>query len=256
MILLIVDDERNIRVNMQQVLEKMSLGFTSILTAENGLDALEKAKINPPDIIITDVVMPWLSGHELVEALRDIAPDCIYIFMSGHDDVAYLQEAIVLQVFRYILKPIRIEELTETLNLAIRKIKATNPEKDKHEPDDSFDMSELSMQQRLLLIKARDYIQNNYMHNLGSNDIAEHCGISTGYLSALFNVLPNSSIPQYITAVRLKYALEMLKHEPSIQAIALKCGFGSANYFTKVFKQKYNKTPREMRIEGFQNEKD
>ena len=92
------------------------------------------------------------------------------------------------------------------------------------------------------------------MHNIGSNDIASYCGISAGYLSTLFNVLPNVSIPQYIAAVRLKHALEMLRNDTSISTIALKCGFGSANYFTKVFKQKYNKTPREMRISGFQNE--
>jgi len=256
--LLIVDDERNIRVYMQRVLEKMSLGFTSILTAENGYEAIEIARETPPDIIITDVVMPWLSGHELVEALKRTNPHCIYIFISGHDNVEYLQEAIVLQVFRYILKPIRIQELTETLNQAIQKVKSIKQGRITYDlddsPDDSLFTSELSMQQRLLLIKAREYVEKNFMHNIGSRDIAEHCGISTGYLSALFNLLPNISIPQYITGVRLKHALQMLAYEASVSTVAERCGFSSANYFTKVFKQRYKKTPREMRIAGLLNE--
>ena len=258
--LLIVDDERNIRVYMQRVLEKMSLGFTTIKTAQDGYEALEIAKTTPPDIIITDVVMPWLSGHELVAALKEINPYCVYIFISGHDDVAYLQEAIVLQVFRYILKPISIQELTETLNLAIKKVNTLKEESFSFTPDNflesSLDTPELSMQQRLLLIKVKSYVEKNYMHNIGSRDIAAHCGISTGYLSSLFSVLPNVSVPQYITDVRLKYAFQLLKDEVSISIIAERCGFSSANYFTKVFKSKYKKTPREMRMTGFHNEKD
>ena len=258
--LLIVDDERNIRVYMQRVLEKMSLGFTSIKTAQNGYEALEIAKATPPDIIITDVVMPWLSGHELVKALKEANPDCVYIFISGHDDVAYLQEAIVLQVFRYILKPINIQELTETLNLAISKVNNIKNENISNIPDDLtsniLDTPELSMQQRLLLIKVKMYVENNYMHNIGSRDIANHCGISTGYLSSLFSFLPNISVPQYITDVRLKHAFRLLKEESSVSIVAERCGFSSANYFTKVFKSKYNKTPREMKMAGYQNEKD
>jgi two-component system response regulator YesN len=260
MILLIVDDERNIRVYMQQVLEKMSLGFSSIMTAENGYEALEKAKASPPDIIITDVVMPWLSGHELVAALKEINPHCIYIFISGHDDVSYLQEAIVLQAFRYILKPIRIQELTSVLKLAIQKINETKQIADKKAPiknlpEDSLTLSELGMRHRLLLLKARQYIEDHYMHNIGSREIASHCGISTGYLSALFHMLPDVTIPQYITNVRLKHAIQMMQGEASVSEIASSCGFSSANYFTRLFKQKYNKTPSEMKKIGFPDEK-
>jgi len=263
MTLLIVDDERNIRVYMQQVLEKISLGFSSILTAENGCEALEIAKTTPPDIIITDVVMPWLSGHELVEELKKTNPDCIYILISGHDDVKYLQEAIVLQVFRYILKPIRIEELTGVLRLAIdeSRVRKNNTKQSEAQTsnallaNDDFSeelpgLSELAVQYRVLLLKAMQYVEKNYMHNIGSREIASHCGISAGYLSALFGMLPSTSIPQYITNVRLKHAVRMMQVDMNVTVIASRCGFSSANYFTKLFKQKFNKTPSEIKRLG------
>jgi len=334
MTLLIVDDERNIRVFMQRVLGRMSLGFKNIITAENGLDALDKAKASPPDIIITDVVMPWLSGHKLVEALKKVNPLCIYIFISGHDNVSYLQEAISLQVFRYILKPIRIQELTEVLTLAIEESK-----KLKHmaflelytfldSVSEDCTLSKLEQQHRLylnqnqnrfeirklrlkmagfimslleregvlmysemcdfpalfaceevadaihwyfncfsklnalrknalsgsLLGKARQYVEDHYMYNIGSREIAAHCGISTGYLSSLFGTMPDISIPQYITDVRLKHAIMMLQNDASVSEIAIRCGFNNANYFTKLFKRKYGKTPSEVKGKGLSYE--
>ena len=339
MTLLIVDDERNIRVFMQRVLERMSLGFTHIMTAENGLDALTKAKASPPDIIITDVVMPWLSGHELVEALKKLNPLCIYIFISGHDDVSYLQKAIKLQVFRYILKPINIQELTEALKLAIEESQRIKhvaflelyafldnvPEELSGLPEleqqhqlyletyqsqfdlrklrlkmagfmmsllereavlvygglyDFFDISALfacedvtqairwhlacfeklgNLRKKAvsgdLLHKARQYVEDHYMYNIGSREIAVHCGISPGYLSSLFGAMPEVSIPQYISNVRLKHAIRLLQEDASISEIALRCGFSNANYFTKLFKKKYGKTPSEVRGKGLFDEK-
>jgi len=314
------------------VLERMSLGFSRILTAENGQDALEKAKLDPPDIIITDVVMPWLSGHELVESLKNITPHCVYIFISGHDDVTYLQKAISLKVFRYILKPIRIQELTEVLQLAIEESHKTKQQElytFLESVPENMSLSEITLQQRMyvernqaqaqaqgreyfelhklrlkiagfmmslldrqqiwvygdvcdftllfackdvtavlnwyltclskletlsqkaasgsILNKAMQFIEDNYKHNIGSQEIASYCKISPGYLSSLFATKPHGSIPQYITDVRLKHALHMLQEDTSISEIAQNCGFSNANYFTKLFKRKYGKTPREIR---------
>jgi two-component system, response regulator YesN len=117
--LLIVDDERNIRTFMKNVLTKLDLGLSLIEIAQDGTEGLDKAREIIPDIVITDIVMPGRTGHELISEMQKINPLCIYIMISGHDDVAYFKEAISLQVFWYILKPINIDELTSVLKSAI-----------------------------------------------------------------------------------------------------------------------------------------
>lgn len=65
--------------------------------------------------------MPWINGHDLVREVHKINPDCVFILISGHDDIGYYQQAINLQVFRYLLKPIQITKLVDTIQLAINE---------------------------------------------------------------------------------------------------------------------------------------
>ncbi|MDR1904935.1 MAG: response regulator [Treponema sp.] len=121
MILLIADDERNVRERMRNILLHMDLGFSEILTACDGKEALEVSQKWRPEVIITDIVMPGLSGHELAFKIQKENSACVIIFISGHDDVSYLQNAIDLHVFRYILKPIDIDKLVEVIHLAVEE---------------------------------------------------------------------------------------------------------------------------------------
>jgi two-component system response regulator YesN len=121
MILLIVDDEKNIRTFMMNTLSRLDLGFNEILIAEDGLAALEISRQRRPEIIITDIVMPGLGGHDLAFEIQKNNPDSVIIFISGHDDVSYLQNAIDLHVFRYLLKPIDIDKLVDTIKLAMEE---------------------------------------------------------------------------------------------------------------------------------------
>jgi len=104
---------------------------------------------------------------------------------------------------------------------------------------------------RKILEKAAAFVAKNYSGMIGAADIAEHCGISPGYLSKIFNERLRVSIPDYIADIRLKTALELLfNRDLSIAEVASRCGFSSANYFTKVFRAKYGEKPSNMRVRG------
>jgi AraC-like DNA-binding protein len=106
----------------------------------------------------------------------------------------------------------------------------------------------LLLKNRSVIENACAYIEEHYMKNIGAIDIAEYCGISVGYLSKLFNQHPYVSIPQYVTDTRLRHAVALLfEGRLTIGEIAARCGFSSANYFTKVFRAKYGESPRELR---------
>lgn len=109
---LIIDDEHLIREGLATNIDWASLGFNSVSTAEDGMEALALIDLAPPDLILTDVRMPFMTGLEFSERVRQVIPDVCIIIISGHEEFSYAQAALRLAVFDYILKPINLKELT------------------------------------------------------------------------------------------------------------------------------------------------
>ncbi|QNK41020.1 response regulator [Caproicibacter fermentans] len=118
--ILLADDEREICEGIARRIDWAQLGYTFVGSAENGVDALEKAERLHPDVIMTDIKMPFLSGLDLCERICAMMPSTKMIVFSGFDDFKFAQQAIKLHVAEYILKPIDSVELTKTL----KKMKA------------------------------------------------------------------------------------------------------------------------------------
>jgi len=112
---LLVDDEEEIREGIIKKIDWEGLGYTIVGDAENGLEALEKAEHLHPDVVITDIKIPFMNGLELGERLSVAMPSTKLIIFSGFDDFEYAQKAIKLNVAEYVLKPINALELAETL---------------------------------------------------------------------------------------------------------------------------------------------
>lgn len=118
--IILVDDEEEVRksINPQD-----QMGGKWVLVAgdaENGEDALEKIEALEPDLILTDIRMPYMDGLTLAERVRQKYPSMKIVIFSGYDDFEYAKQAIKLNVTEYILKPVNVEELTAIL----QKIKA------------------------------------------------------------------------------------------------------------------------------------
>lgn len=113
--ILLVDDELEIRDGMIQKLDWHQLGYDVAAAAENGVEALEKADQVQPDVIMTDIRMPFMDGLEFIEKVIERLPAVKIIVFSGFDDFEYAQKAINLGVEEYILKPISARQLEESL---------------------------------------------------------------------------------------------------------------------------------------------
>ncbi len=75
-----------------------------------------------PDIILTDVRMPFMDGLTLMERLRSKMPECGFIVLSGHNEFEYARQAIRQGAFAYLLKPIDRQELKDTVFAAMKKM--------------------------------------------------------------------------------------------------------------------------------------
>ena len=113
--IILVDDEEEVRKSSIRKIDWTSVGFTVVGDAENGEEALEKIEGLEPDVVLTDIRMPYMDGLTLAERIRQKYPSMKIVIFSGYDDFEYAKRAIKLNVTEYILKPVNVEELTAIL---------------------------------------------------------------------------------------------------------------------------------------------
>ena len=109
---MLVDDEEEVRKSIIRKIDWTAVGFAVVGDAENGEDALEKIENLEPDVVLTDIRMPYMDGLTLAERIRQKYPSMKIVIFSGYDDFEYAKQAIKLNVTEYILKPVNVEELT------------------------------------------------------------------------------------------------------------------------------------------------
>lgn len=112
---LVVDDEQDQRRALVQRVDWASAGFRVVGEADNGVEALDCLETLEPDLILTDIRMPMISGLELAAKVREIRPVTQMVILSGYDSFEYAQTALKHNIISYLLKPISSEELTEEL---------------------------------------------------------------------------------------------------------------------------------------------
>ena len=128
---LVVDDEVELRHALVEKVDWEAAEFEVIGEAENGVEALDVIETLEPDLIITDIKMPMISGLELAKRVREIRPATGMVILSGYDSFEYAREAINYNIIAYLLKPISSAELSKEL-IAIKtrmddNLKALSP---------------------------------------------------------------------------------------------------------------------------------
>ena len=113
---LLADDEEEIRTGISRKIDWASLGFVLVGEAGNGEEALELAEQLRPDVVLTDIKMPFMDGLELCRRLRISLPGARLVVFSGFDDFEYARQAVSMGVSEYILKPINAPELRQVLD--------------------------------------------------------------------------------------------------------------------------------------------
>lgn len=109
---LLVDDEEEV---IQVIMKKINwegLGFSVIGYANNGVKAFEMVEEFQPDVVMTDIKMPYMNGLELANRIKTEYPATKVLIFTGFDEFEYAKEAVHLEVEEYILKPVNSVELT------------------------------------------------------------------------------------------------------------------------------------------------
>jgi two-component system response regulator YesN len=112
---IIVDDEPEIREGIRDNIPWEDFGFRFAGACANGNEALELIERDAPDVVMTDINMPFMDGLTLSERIKAVAPATKVLILTGYDDFEYARKALQLQVHDFILKPVTPSEFKSGL---------------------------------------------------------------------------------------------------------------------------------------------
>jgi len=250
LIALIVDDNLDVRLFLRSLLEDQF----KILEAENGEEGLKLAITSLPDIVISDVMMPGMSGLELCEKIKaDVRTDHIPVILttvlSSHSDRL---EGLKKGADSYIPKPIDPDHLLIRVNNLIeRQLKIREKFKlvDSDEGgNDQGTEKPLEIEVNPLIEKAREIVLKNIDNSEYSiDDFCLEIGLSRMQLYRKFKAITGLSANSFIRKVRLHKAAELIKTgNYSIKEVTYDVGFTDLKYFRKCFYDEFGVNPSEF----------
>lgn len=121
--ILIADDEKFIRKGIISILERNLQEEISYIEAKNGIEALEIARRERPDLVISDINMPGCDGLQFISDLKGLNEKTPVIILSGYENFEYAKRAIQLGVKEYVIKPIKKAEFIELIEQYVTNIK-------------------------------------------------------------------------------------------------------------------------------------
>ncbi len=126
---LLVDDEEEVIQIIMKKINWQEMGFSVIGYANNGVKALEMVEEFQPDVVMTDIKMPYMDGLELSNRIKTEYPGTKILLFTGFDTFEYAKEAVHLEIEEYILKPVNALELTRVFEKLKEKLDAEISEK-------------------------------------------------------------------------------------------------------------------------------
>lgn len=243
--LLIVDDN-------EDLLSFLANYFShkyNVITAHNGAEALEKARTENIQLIVSDIMMPEMDGIELCKTLKgDMQTSHIPVILltakSEPDDVV---EGYKSGAEAYVSKPFepQILELQIKNIIALQQVRQMEIA-NSQEAENEATTSTLTIIDRKFIKDINDLVEANIGNSdFAIIDITQHLGVSRSLLHAKMRSLMNMSMGDYIRKKRLDYACQLLRETHSVAETAYKSGFADPNYFSKVFKKFMGVSPTE-----------
>ena len=231
-----------------------------LLVGRDGREGFDIAIEKIPDIIITDVMMPYVDGFEMVKKLRldERTSHIPVIILTAKADIQSKLEGLESGADVYLQKPFHKEELLLRIKklLELRKnlqqyyrkqigILSPNETHKKENPETIIE----EKAEHEFVIKVREIIEANFNnYTFSVEQLCKLLFMSHSQLHRKLYALIDCSPNKFIRIVRLNKSKELLtNHSLSIATVALECGYNDPGYFTRVFKQEFGITPQEWR---------
>lgn len=237
--LLIVDDSEDYLAFMAEVLSQ----YYHVRVAHHGKEALESIKVQRPDVILSDVMMPEMDGNTLCKTLKGDRNTCDipFIMLTARVADAHKLEGLALGADDYITKPFSIELLILRIN---NLIKWHNGPKNKL-VDPKIKQVEITSMDEKMVKDATEYVENNLSNaDISVESLSASLAMSRVQLYKRLLSITGLTPSEFIRNIRLRHAEQLLRQsQRSVSEIAYQVGFNNPRYFSRYFSEMYGVTP-------------
>ncbi|RPI70185.1 MAG: DNA-binding response regulator, partial [Ignavibacteriales bacterium] len=241
---LIVEDNDDIRKFIKESIDQTM----RVIESSDGKDGLEKAFINIPDLVISDVLMPEMNGIELCEKLKtdERTSHIPVILLTSRSAVENKVEGLETGADDYITKHFSIAELQARINNLILQRKNLRKRYRKELIFDAKDIATTSTDEKFLN-KAFQIIEAHLSdYNFTVEGFAKEIGLSRMQLHRKISALTDQSANELIRSYRLKKSARLLARKSgNISEVAYEVGFNNPSYFASCFKELFGYSPSE-----------
>ncbi|MDO5423218.1 MAG: response regulator [Eubacteriales bacterium] len=241
--LMIVDDEKAMCEILAEIIAWKELGVEVVGTCKNGLEAFEKALELRPDILLTDIRMPGMSGIELIQKLTEEGLPTKFILLSAYGEFEYARQAMKYNVRHYLLKPCNEEQIQQAVSEVCSELVRLPMQNPKEKPEKIYS----DITKKVLQIVEEELANTE----LSLKWIAENrLFLNVDYISKKFSTETGQKFSTYLNAFRMDRARELLisPEFTNIYEVADAVGYGNnPQYFSQIFKKVTGLSPTEYR---------
>lgn len=247
--LILADDERVIRETICSLIDWNSLGIELAASCKNGPETLQAIFDIKPDIVMTDIKMPGMSGLDLISRIYSETDLMIeFILLSGYADFEYAKQAIAYKVSNYLLKPCNENQIMEAMKKASGEIRRRKKIRELV-PDTVLSEHGSRPQYKEYINQILDYVDVHFADpDLSLKWIAGNVlYMNVDYLSREFVRQTGTKFTDYLTGLRIAKAKALLRgvRNEKIYAVADQVGFSNnPQYFVQLFKNATGMTPK------------
>ena len=243
----VAEDEELILNNTVKKISAIDPEFVVVGTAEDGKTVLDLIETHYPDLLITDIRMPAVSGLDLARIVSQYHPYMKTIIVSGYDEFEYAQKAIRYGVRRYLLKPLQNEELRE----ALREIRLSLEEDDDLLEGRLRSRAE-SMRPETIVDEVELFLRQNHGRKIDLDTIARGYSMSSSQLCKMFKKVRGDTPVRYLKILRMNEARHLLaqRDDLDVHSVGELVGYPDQFYFSRAFKSATGKSPSEFREES------
>jgi YesN/AraC family two-component response regulator len=240
----VAEDEERMRDYLARKVAELDGRFSCVGSAADGEEAIELVERFIPDLLITDIKMPVIGGLELVRRIRGTDRDLRIVIVSGYSEFEYARQAIELGVDEYLLKPVDVAKLRETLRRIRIKLESTAGN-----VSAEFGQAGLDARAEDLVGAVKVYLQENYRQPYSLEKLAASFGCKAAYLLRLYNRVTGSTPTQELIRLRIEKAKRLLAGHPDLEVkqVSVAVGYEDPLYFSRLFKRETGQNPTAFR---------
>lgn len=246
---LLVEDEVFVRESVKELIQWEEFGFQLAGEAGNGQEALEQIKADPPDLVLTDIIMPVMDGIELLKETRAAGYDCKFVMLTCLGEFEYVRQAMEYGASNYILKlSMSVNDLRETLRKINKELQRVHGASEKLPFLAQARESGKVRTSHPEVNKILDYIDHHFDKDITVKSLSKYVMMGENYVSALFKKKMGKTLIHYLHEVRVARACAYLEEtDLPVSEIGARVGFVNDNYFIKIFKRIVGMTPSQYR---------